>query len=283
MANLYRVLTKSEVEAKFSQADKVSILYHDLFDFPMTFADLVKWSSHESLYDYANKNFSIVTKRGFSYLRGHEGIIYKKILRERISDKKIEIAKKASRVISFIPTVKMVAVTGSLAMKNASDESDIDLMIITKKGTLWTTRMVVYFLLSLFGIKRRSPNDKDEKDKLCINMWLDESNLTWHDRNIYSAHEIAQIIPLVNKDKTYEKFMYKNKWLLDYWPNAVRVQSTKYKVQSKNFLTSSLESLAFRIQYKYMKSKLTRETVSKTRALFHPQDWGKVVLDRLSS
>ena len=50
-----------------------------------------------------------------------------------------------------------------------------------------------------------------------------------------------------------------------------------------NLLTSTVEKMAFRIQYTYMQKKITREVVTPTRALFHPQDWGKVVFGRLSS
>ena len=44
-----------------------------------------------------------------------------------------------------------------------------------------------------------------------------------------------------------------------------------------------VEKNCYWIQKKYMEKKITREIITKTRALFHPQDWGKVVMSRLSS
>ena len=98
---------------------------------------------------------------------------------KNIHKKKLIIARKATNLIAKIPTVKFVGITGALAMNNAGRNSDIDLMIITKNGCLWTTRLISYLLTWLFGFKTRRPKNRLEKDKLCLNMWLDESSLVW--------------------------------------------------------------------------------------------------------
>jgi len=293
MQNLYTTSMGSRAgQARLAAGEKFSIVYHNLFDFPLNFLEIIKWSPHRSFCDYGGNVVKVAHKDGFYYLEGREGLIYKRTLRKRISAKKLEIAKKASRLLSFLPGVKMVGVTGSLAMGNSIDESDIDLMIITKKSSLWTTRIFVHLLICLFGIPRRKPFDKDQKDRLCLNVWLDEGDLVWQkkDRNIYTAHEIGQILPLVNKDKTYEKLLHKNKWILDFWPNSVRIsnfesgiwsEKTKFNILDSIFLV--IEKICYWVQIQYMRPKMTREVATATRALFHPQDWGKVVLRRLSS
>lgn len=274
-----------------SKTERFSVFYHDIFDYPLTFADLIKWNASIN-FPVKEIDKAINFQDDYYFLVNRQSLIYKRVLRKRTSAMKMQVARKASVILSFIPSVKMVAVTGSLAMENAIDESDIDLIIVTKKGMLWTTRLLVYFLLFTFHFSLRRPTDRVQKDKLCLNMWLDEGDLTWptRDRNIYTAHEIAQISPLVNKNKTYEKFLYKNTWLLKYWPNAVRVSNleskilssnTKFKILDSIFLP--LEKFCYWFQKNYMKSKLTREVVSKTRAIFHPNNWGKVILSRLRS
>jgi predicted nucleotidyltransferase len=288
MQNLYTIFNKSEVEKEnLTAGERFSVLYHDIFDFPLTFSELIKWSGASIPSSLGSP--SIIYKNGYYFIAGRNGIIYKRILRKRISDKKMEIAKRAAKILSFIPGVKMIAVTGSLAMGNSTDESDIDLMVITKKGSLWTTRLFAYFTIRLFSIRTRRPMDKAQKDKLCLNIWLDESDLSWpkKDRNVYSAHELGQIKPLVNKNRTYEKLLSKNMWILDFWPNSVKVR----KLENKRSLAKSefggksglLEKVAFKLQCLHMRSKITRETITPSRALFHPQDWGKVVIERLNS
>ncbi len=202
-------------------------------------------------------------------------------MRKRISVKKVVIAKRAAKILSFIPTIKMVAVTGALAMENANEEADIDLMIITSKDTLWTTRLFTLLLLDILGIPRRKYGDRNQKNKLCLNIWLDENNLAWRKRNMFTAHEIAQIKPLVNKEETYEKFISKNKWITDYWPNAVKVQSYSRQTDIRPSLLTIFEPLTRKFQLWYMKDKITREVITPTRALFHPVDWGDIVVSKL--
>jgi predicted nucleotidyltransferase len=273
---------KQQINA-LSDKEIISLLYHDIFDYPLTFNELIKWRGSKKIKN--NPPITVSCKNDFYFLEGKEGIVLKRLLRRRISNKKLIIARKIGQMLRLIPTVKMVAVTGALAMENADENSDIDLLIVTKRKTLWLTRLITLFLFSLFRIPVRRYNDKNPKDKLCLNMWLDESNLAWKkkERNIYTAHEIAQIKPLLNKDKTYENLLSKNKWIKDYWPNAVRIsKEIRSSKQNKSFL-SVFESIAFQLQYQYMKSKITREKITKTRALFHPNDWGKIVLQRLKA
>jgi len=288
MRSLYTIAT-SETKRReiLGKSEELSIRYHDLFDFPLTFSDLIKWNTNENI--FLNRHKILISfQNGYYFLHGREGLVYKRVIRSRISAKKMEIAKKASSVLSLIPTVLMVGVTGSLAMDNAGDESDIDLFIITRKNLLWTTRIFSYFTLKVFGFDLRKSGKNNQKDKLCLNMWMDETDLAWRksDRNLYTAHEIAQVAPLVNKNNTYEKFIYKNKWILKYWPNAVKIG--KYKEKNgkhvfKNPSFSLVEKIAFNMQYGFMKSKITREMVTPTRAIFHPQDLGKLVISRLAS
>ncbi|HKB88146.1 MAG TPA: nucleotidyltransferase domain-containing protein [Patescibacteria group bacterium] len=284
MLNLYSIaLNQEPTKEDLDDKEKASILYHNLFDYPLSFSDLIKWKSGNKVEVTKARN-QVTNKRGFYFLEGREGLIYKRLLRKRVSDKKMKIAKASAKIFALIPTIKMVAVTGSLAMENAAEESDIDLMMVTKKGTLWITRLLTYLLTYLFNLSIRKPSDNNQKDKFCLNIWLDETDLLWSkkDRNVYTAHEIAQIIPLVNKDKTYEKFLHKNKWLLDYWPNSVKISEKRRVKSEKVFSLDLIEKLAFNLQKNYMMKKVTREIVTPTRALFHPQDWGKVVLGRLT-
>lgn len=272
------------------KSEKLSVYYHDLFDYPLTFSDLIKWDVSKT-FTSKNEQFSISYQNNFYFLKGREGLIYKRALRERISTKKMEIAKKATKVLSTLPTILMVGVTGSLAMNNSEDESDIDLMVITEKGRLWTTRILAYILLLMFNFSLRSPNDKYQKNKLCLNIWMDESDLVWKssNRNIYTAHEIAQILPLVNKNRSYEKLLYKNIWILKFWPNAVRIRKQLVKRKKHGFtvlipnILFVIEKIAYKMQYLYMKDKITREVITPTRGIFHPQDLGNLVISHLDS
>ena len=274
-----------------------SLIYHDLFDFPLNSAELYEWSLKEVDLLRSHQQIKIGKKWGYFFIQNRKQIVAKRLVRKIISEVKTEKAKKYVGVLRFIPTIQMIGITGTLAMKNADENSDIDLMIITKKRRLWFTRAVVLIMAKVFQIPLRRFVEKKQKDRLCLNVWLDESDLSWgkNKRNIFTAHEIAQIRPLVNKDNTYEKFLRKNSWFKNYWPNAVKdIRIIEYKnnggIKIKIFLISKylnilisllFESLAFKLQYKYMKEKITKETVTSTRALFHPNDWSEIIAQRL--
>lgn len=252
-----------------------SILYHDIFDYPLNRIDIERWVVGERVKRADRKKNKVTFKKGFYFLEGRDSIIKKRIENERFSKGKIRKAKSAAKLLGVIPWIGMIGITGSLAMKNANKFSDIDLMFIVNRGTLWTTRIVVNILLMVFGFSVRRFGGGDEKDKLCLNIWLDDSDMLWRKKNTFTAHEIAQVVPLVNKNKTYERFVWENRWIQNFWPNAVIIKKAPMHFSFWNF--GIIEELLFKTQYLYMKRKITKENVSSSRALFHPVDLSEKV------
>jgi D-beta-D-heptose 7-phosphate kinase/D-beta-D-heptose 1-phosphate adenosyltransferase len=257
---------------ELKSSESITVKYHNIFDYRLTKEEAIKWQ-------YKNQNIVVRGDKNKSRLQ-----------REKYSQNKLKIAKKAAKLISKVPTVLFVGITGSLAMMNADKNSDIDFLIITRANALWMTRLLSYIVLWLNGYKTRKPELNSEKDKLCLNMWLDESNLVWNKkyRNIYTAHEIAQIVPLINKEHVYKKFLFLNKWILKFWPKSVKILSYKdnriFREYAKsNLLVSFIEYIAFKIQYIYMKNKITTEIVTPNKAIFHKNDWSKKVLITLKA
>lgn len=123
-------------------------------------------------------------------------------------------AKQAVKLLSFIPWIKLVAATGALAMNNCRKKDDIDLMIITAANRLWLARLLS--LLLLFPFLRRGFRINN---RLCLNLWLDESALVLNQQNLYTAHELCQLKPLYNRDQTYQKFISANLWYKQFLPN----------------------------------------------------------------
>lgn len=279
---------------KLSSLAQAAITYHDIFDYPLTEGELIKWEVARRVVRGRQFAKKIIFKNGFYFTAGRDGLILKRLVRERNSSNKLIIARKAGDTLQVVPGIKGVFITGALAMGSADESSDIDLMIVTQKGLLWTTRLLTFLLLRLVGISLRKPGQVEQKDKLCLNMWFDEGALSWpkKKRNLFSAHEIAQVIPIINKEQIYERFLFSNRWLKKYWPNAVRIERTANNVQrtDKNLYAKTytllprlVEKFAFWIQYSYMKPKITREVVTSHKAIFHPNDLEGIVLTRFRS
>jgi predicted nucleotidyltransferase len=192
---------------QLNNGQRVSIKYHSIFNFPLRKEEVKTWEVGKKYAKRGDKE-KIQEKNNFVFVKGKEKTISIRQQNEKISEEKLTLALAAAADIARIPTVLLVALTGSLAMKNATKDSDIDMMIVTQENTVWTTRLAVYVLLKLKNWKIRTPGNKNEKDKLCLNMWMDESSLAIHEQNIYSAHEVVQIVPLINKNKIYSKVLF---------------------------------------------------------------------------
>jgi len=261
-----------------TKQEYITRVYHDLFFYTLSPLELQRW--------YAGKKLKLTAlKQG---KKKQVKVSRRQRIYQQASSEKLKLAHTASAVLQKIPFIMFVGITGSLAMNNASPQSDIDLMIITQENTLWFTRLISITLLSFYKFKLRRAGNSDEVNRLCMNLWIDESALMLPHmpHNAYTSHEVAQVVPLVNKARTYERWISKNTWVLDYWPYAVHVSPKKQtKKQTYTFLLPLihlLNLLAFKIQKQYMQKKITRERVAPHYAYFHPFDWGDVVMKELS-
>jgi predicted nucleotidyltransferase len=217
------------------------------------------------------------------------------------------------KILSFFPQIKLIGFSGSLAMMNADKDDDIDLFIITAKNRLFTGRFVAIILAKILGIhrfynKRYKLHVTCYQDKVCLNLFFDESDLAVPDfkRNEYVAHEILQMKPIVNKDSVYERFLVANSWVFEIFPNAKenekfkinpRIWRVKSKFKVKNFLSNFkfltfilrfafyiLNFLAFEVesmfkgfQMFFINKHRTTEIITNTQLWFHPKDFGEKI------
>ncbi len=128
------------------------------------------------------------------------------------------------RLLGLFPQILLVALCNSRAMGEADENSDIDLFIIAKKGNLWTVRFIVTALTSMLGVRRRNTHGlqkwtseyiKRTKDRFCLSFFITEEavnfeNIRLQPNDPYLDRWIYTLIPLVNKNHTYEHFMEAN-------------------------------------------------------------------------
>ena len=164
-------------KSKLSAPETISLLYHDIFNYPLTRGELDRWLAGESL-TLRKARPSIEFQEDCYYLKNRGEVIKKRVENTKSSKQKIKYLSLYEDYFESQTNILMVGITGSLAMLNASQDSDIDLMIITKRGKMWTTRLSLLLSLKRKGVPLRKPNDPDEKNKFCFNIWLDETKLS---------------------------------------------------------------------------------------------------------
>src|SRR5258706_16458534 len=123
---------------------------------------------------------------------------------------------------------------------------------------------------------------KNHKNKICLNMYIDESQMTLPEEhhNLYTAHEVVQLMPVINKKNTHEQFLKKNAWVLNYMPNSIdsKILSLPDHVNSSFTFLLPFEIIAKRFQLWYMRKHLTSESVLDKYIAFHPRDvTGKIL------
>jgi hypothetical protein len=126
------------------------------------------------------------------------------------------------------------------------------------------------------------PMRKIIRNRICANMYLDSTALALpHEkRNLYTAHEVVQVRPLINKDKIYEHFLTANSWVSHYLPNVPLPNNNIPKKTVGAPYFSMIESLAYNLQHRYMRKRITRETITSHAAFFHPRDTGAQILKK---
>lgn len=215
-----------------------------------------------------------------------------RIKRYSYSVHKRKIIQKYIKTLSYLPSIQMVGISGSVAMMNARKNDDVDLFIITREDCLWTGRLSAILVAELYGMRRRRTDWINVKNKICLNLFFDRKNVVIprYKRSNYVAHEILQFLPVVNKNQTYELFLQKNAWVFDIFPNATSdvdfLDQIKYKtdinrqtaiIREASQYLSILESLTRAFQIGRIKEHQTNEIITETQLWFFPDDYEEQV------
>lgn len=264
-----------------------TLRYRSIFNYPMSFYQIGTFLLAEKEYshDLVSKSLEYLVRKGKVerakdkyYIKGIKPINWKQ--RAKTSKALIRDNENLLRMIGQIPWIRMMAVTGSVAAFNADKKADIDLLIISKKNRVWLTRGFTTLMVILMG---KFHKGKEVKGTFCTNIFMDETNLAWNSdkRNIYTAHEIALIQPIIFDQEIYFEFMKCNSWIGKYIPNF-KVSNIVETVLAKKTspIIDAVENMARSMQYRYMKKKRTTEQVDKKRIHFNKNDNAPKILKK---
>ena len=225
-----------------------------------------------------------IQKVGEYYVvKGRKEIVTLRKSRIQTSKRKLQKAQRIASLLVFIPTIFFIGVSGGVAMQNADETDDIDFFVIVKKNTVWISRLLLLVLLQFLGARRKR-GEKYVSDKICLNMIIDEQTLLFskNRQDIYTAHEIVQLVPLIDRHDTYQRFLDDNMWVKNHMVHAYRQKKTYEKMQKRHVLEQAssrvlslywIEGLARMVQVWIMKRHKTSETITKNMLAFHPFDY----------
>jgi len=293
-----------QCEISFLEKSIVKTLaYYDIFDYPLTLREIffclntnsvTKERLHSEVNSLLNNNI-IYKKNDYYLLNPRYNNISKRVEGKKRAEKKMKIANRFSKIISFFPFVRAVFLSGSISKGFMDKNADIDYFIITKKNRLWLARFLLVLFKKVFLL--------NSYKFFCINYFISEDNLEIEEKNIYTATELVTLIPTYGSN-FYDDFYNANVWLKTYYPNypkrdIINVSQSKLKLTQKiiepflnNKFGERLDNYFLRVFLTFNKKKYgklekdtfhlafkSRKNVSK----HHPQYFQKRVLDELSN
>ncbi len=288
---------------------KKTLAYFDLFSCPITKEELYTYlfsPQEEISFDTfvrrlhtleASKEKCFETSCGYYFLPAKQETVTMRERRVWYIEKKLKIAKRAARLLRYIPFVKAFFVCNQIQI-GVTQKSDIDVLIVVKQGRMFFTRLCITFLLGLFRLRR---GKKKVTDRICLSFYvtdnaLDFSSLQIGEPDIYFTYWLATLIPVYDPEDSLQKIFSNNIWATKNLPHAFesvplgsdwKVTNNMFSLFIKQWLEKilqgkwgdKLEAATKKFQLKHMQGNKSsvqnqdsRVVISDTLLKFHEND-----------
>jgi hypothetical protein len=213
----------------------LAIAYGDVFDYAMTVEEIQRYLVgarasttiiRRIVIGEANQAGWLSRQGELVCLAGREKLFEIRRRRQSSAKERWPAARAYGRILAGLPFVRMVAVTGSLAMDNLEAGGDIDYLIVTAAGRVWLCRAMAILVVRWAG---------QRGERLCPNYFLSQDNLESKPYNLYNAHELAHMVPLNNLN-LYARMRASNLWTGWYLPNADNAPKHTLRERSRRWV-----------------------------------------------
>lgn len=224
-----------------------TIFYYDCFDWPLTTFEIwtrlvrplekrktqnakrkttvqnLKFSLYEVTTQLENSDFLrkyTAQRNGFWFLKGRKELVAKRIDAMKESEEKLKRLFRYRWIFLGTAFLEGAFVSGSVAGGWAKEPSDIDILVVAKKGRIWTTRLFLTLWTTMLRIRRK---DKRIANQICLNHYITGDSLLIPFQSLYNAQTYIHLIPLVNRKRIFEKFFQKNGWIKKYFCSSFAI------------------------------------------------------------
>ena len=204
-----------------------TMAYFDIFEYPLTIEEIGKyllWANAErnELWTFLNNDPGIQRYGDFYFFKGRRAIVDVRREREKVSEGFWKKVRRFVPWVQFVPFIRMAAVCNTLAINNATMDSDIDLFVVTKSGRLFFARTLLTILSGLMGVRRHG---KKIAGRICLSFYVTDENLNlegirFGSDDIYLPFWLLTMKPLYGQE-IYEKLIAENGWIRKYFPRQM--------------------------------------------------------------
>jgi len=223
-----------------------TLVYHDLLEMPLTATEVwrylfrpregeLKVPSFSEIEQFLNdmvKEGTLIFSLGYYALPSREKLVIQRIRSHAVAQIKWRRLRHIAWFLQAIPFLEMVAASGSLARELVKEDSDLDVLLVTRSGRIWTVRFIVTIVLDALGLRRRPTGPT--KNLVCLNHYLAQDALKLPYQSMYTALEYARIVPLFGEKQCW-KFRTENKEWIEKYLVWTLSDSTKHIKTVKQF------------------------------------------------
>jgi hypothetical protein len=200
------------------QAILRALLYYDIFSYPLKADEIHLFLGAKIVDRYAfNAALSSLKDCGaifqfenFFSVNPDSSFVERRKKGNERAKKFLDIARKKATLISRFPFVRGVMASGSLSKGYVDEKSDIDFFIVTMPNRLWIARTLLVLYKRVFLLNSHK--------HFCVNYFVDEMHLGIEEKNLFTATELATVLPLYGS-KQYYDLHDANRWLKNFFPN----------------------------------------------------------------
>lgn len=195
-----------------------TLLYYDIFNYPLKSDEVYRFLGTNSTteqdvttaLDELAHSKRIYRFGEFYSVQPNEANVVRRLKGNAEATKYLVLAKKKAAFIAGFPFVRGVFASGSLSKNYMDEKSDLDFFVVTAPGRLWIARTLLVMYKRIFLLNSHK--------YFCVNYFVDEKHLEIEEKNLFTATELATIIPLCGAEH-YPNLLHANGWLKKIFPN----------------------------------------------------------------
>lgn len=216
-----------------------TLAYYDIFQYPLTAAEVHRFLQCAAGRAVVDGALTWLVMHGFIHqsddlyaLRSDAALFARRREGNREAVRAMPRAQRRAYWIAQFPFVRAVMASGSLSKGYMDASSDLDFFIVTAPNRVWIARMllVIYKRLFLFN----------QHKNFCVNYFVDENHLEIGEKNLFTATELATVVPLCGAAH-YHQLWQANQPLLDLFPNAIPRHTGDVPVVTSGWMKRLLE------------------------------------------
>jgi hypothetical protein len=195
-----------------------TVSYFDVFSYPLTSDEIIFFLDQPAeekdinlALDYLVETEHLFQLDNFYSIRNDPKIAGRRRHGNKLAAQHIKKAKAVAKFLSWFPYIRGIAISGSLSKNFADEDSDLDFFIITAANRLWIVRILYTVLFKMATAAR-------VKNWFCLNYFIDEEKLEIREQNLFTAVEIATLMPLKG-EAVFKNFFQANEWVYQFLPN----------------------------------------------------------------